>query len=905
MTELPAAPGLDGLRAAFIARTARSMVEVLLTPGGAIQSVNQGFLELLPPGEDPLGQPLAEFLAPSDGGALAPAPGGLAGVPALFRVLRGRTPGLRVRGHLVATGDGACLLGERALLDSLDALDILTATTVELANRGRDIRRQYRDQAHAYADLEVLHGQTEAEYRLLFENMTQGVIHLDAGGRVLDANPAAQVIFESPLPRIQAVGLASLLARAVREDGSPFPFQEQPWVRVLETRQPQASVVMGLPLDEDGGLRWILVDAVPEGTQGTGSLIFVTFNDISQRMRAEHSLKEREARYRTFFEYGPDGIVLVDAASHQIVEFNDQACGLLGHSREAFSGLALGDLMPAGAAAEATGRLRRIPEGGHDDCELVLRRRDGELRTIHATVQHIRARNQSLLHCVWRDVTERKLAELRLRASEEKFLTAFRAAPVFMVISRLSDRAIQEVNQEFCRATGYRPEEVQGRTMDELGLVGQEDRARILGLLQQRGALRNLEVPFTTRDGRAVPCLLSLEVVPMNGEPHVVAMAIDLTERKAAEADRQRLQKELDHLHRIESLGRLAGGVSHDMNNILGAIMAVASLLQTRHGQDPRLARDAETLLNAATRGRDLVKGLRDFSRKEMEAATLLSLNDLVAQEAELLERTTLKKVAIRLDLQPQLPRVLGEASAISNALMNLCVNACDAMPQGGQLTLATRDLGQGFVELVVADDGEGMPPETLSRALEPFFTTKPHGKGTGLGLSQVYGMMKAHGGTMDLWSAPGQGTRVTLVFPVGARRAGAPEPARVPDAAGTAPLRIFLVDDDELVRLTVPGMLEAMGHRVQTVPGGPEALQALEAGLAADLVILDLSMPGMDGVELLEQVRRRHPDLPVVFATGYVDDRIPEALKRHPRLRILHKPFRREELAEALQGWD
>jgi CheY-like chemotaxis protein len=339
------------------------------------------------------------------------------------------------------------------------------------------------------------------------------------------------------------------------------------------------------------------------------------------------------------------------------------------------------------------------------------------------------------------------------------------------------------------------------------------------------------------------------------------------------------------------------------MNNVLAAIMAIGSVLQARPAQEPGLVRDAEAILKAAGRGRDLVKNLLEFSRKELGSSTELDLNEMARHEAELLERTTLKRIQVELELEADLHRVAGEASSIHNALMNLCVNALDAMPERGRIRLITRNHGKGFVELAVQDSGEGMPPEVAARALEPFFTTKPAGKGTGLGLSQVYGTVKAHGGTLDIQSLPGKGTLVSMMFP----SSPGPVPAGAqPEEAARAPLRslrILLVDDEAVLRGHLARMLEILGHQAETAGGGAEALRRLEEGLAVDLAILDLSMPGMDGVETLGRLRILRPDLPVLFMTGYADARIPSAMGRFEHVRVLKKPFNLRELAGALAG--
>lgn len=370
--------------------------------------------------------------------------------------------------------------------------------------------------------------------------------------------------------------------------------------------------------------------------------------------------------------------------------------------------------------------------------------------------------------------------------------------------------------------------------------------------------------------------------------------------QRQQEAERDRLEAEVRHAQKLESLGTLAGGVAHDMNNILGAIMGVASLVQERPGGDPQLHKDMDTLLRAATRGRDLVRGLTDFARKGIQAASVTDLNGILAREAELLQRTTLQKIRVELDLEQDLPKVQGDASALSNAVMNLCVNAVDAMPKGGRLTLSSRSHASGLVELAIRDTGLGMSPEVLRRAMDPFFTTKPQGQGTGLGLSLAYSIAKAHHGQLELSSAEGEGTTVRLLLPALAEEtpAGSEAAAAASPQYSRAPLRVLLVDDDVLLQETLLAMLQSLDHQAIEAPSGPDALARLAAGPAPDLVILDVNMPGMDGFEVLHHLRKDHPSLPVIIISGLKDPRLDPILATDSAVSFLPKPFTLVELS-------
>ena len=367
-------------------------------------------------------------------------------------------------------------------------------------------------------------------------------------------------------------------------------------------------------------------------------------------------------------------------------------------------------------------------------------------------------------------------------------------------------------------------------------------------------------------------------------------------ERQRGMEERKRLEAELQHAQKLESLGSLAGGVAHDMNNVLGAIHAVTQTLKASHGADARLMHALATIERASMRGRDLVKGLSDFARKDLREACPLDLNELVRQESALLSHTLLQKVRLEVALEEPLPLILGEVGALGSALMNLCVNAVDAMPEGGVLAIRTRTLPEAMVELTVEDTGNGMEPAVLERAMEPFFTTKPYGKGTGLGLSMVYSTLKAHGGSMVLKSTPGLGTQVQLRLPAlpGAMR---PAVCAEPEPGPGGPLRILLVDDEELIREAAPELLEVLGHEVTALASGPEGLAWLDAGGGADVVVLDVNMPEMSGVETLRRLRLRWPELPVILATGYLSPEVKAAVNGDPWTLSLAKPYSLEEI--------
>jgi signal transduction histidine kinase/CheY-like chemotaxis protein len=377
-----------------------------------------------------------------------------------------------------------------------------------------------------------------------------------------------------------------------------------------------------------------------------------------------------------------------------------------------------------------------------------------------------------------------------------------------------------------------------------------------------------------------------------------IAIKEDITHLRQNEEKRRSLEAQLHQSQKLESLGSLAGGVAHDMNNVLGAILGLASTLRETADDASPAARSFDTIVNACLRGRGVVKSLLYFARKDLLEEQAIDLNALVEEMVQLLGSTSLKRITIETELEEGLGWVLGDAGALSHALMNLCVNAMDAMPTGGTMRILSESDGEDVL-LRVRDTGSGMAPEVLAKARDPFFTTKLPGKGTGLGLSMVYGTMKAHEGDFELTSQLGQGTEATLRFP--ASRVEHPAKPLAGEASSTTAVaegrRVLLVDDDELIRDSVAPMLEVLGHQVTTAASGEAALQLLQTDLVLDLMILDMNMPGLGGADVLPLALGARPGLHVVMATGYSDQEIAPLLRDRPRVSSLRKPFTMREL--------
>jgi PAS domain S-box-containing protein len=514
----------------------------------------------------------------------------------------------------------------------------------------------------------------------------------------------------------------------------------------------------------------------------------------------------------------------------------------------------------------------------------------------------------------WQVKAEGKRIHLELKASEANLREAFqfneqiiRSAQEGVIVYDL-DLKYLVWNPFMEQMSGVTAAEVLGRHplevfpfLREMGVVDRLQRA-LAG--ETVGPIEfPFHVPSTGKSGWNIDASAALRNA--KGEIiGVIGTVIDITERKRAEEEQLKLQAQLQQAQKIESLGSLAGGVAHDMNNVLGAILGVATAsIETVPPGSP--AYQAFSIISqAAVRGGKMVKSLLSFARQSPAEECETDINEILREDVRMLERTTLCKVRLELDLASDLRPVLGDPSALTHAFMNLCVNAVDAMPEHGILTLRTRNLDNAWIEVLVEDTGSGMSKEVLERALDPFFTTKEQGKGTGLGLSIVYRTVKAHRGQVEIQSRPGQGTLVRIRFPACEPAAQAHElEVKLPPAASRGTLNILVVDDDELIQGSTQSVLEFLGHSVTIAPCGEDALAKVDAGLQPDLVILDMNMPGWGGTGTLPRLRALRPGLPVLLATGRADQAALDLISAHPGVSLLAKPFGAAELKQVLES--
>jgi DNA-binding response OmpR family regulator/two-component sensor histidine kinase len=368
---------------------------------------------------------------------------------------------------------------------------------------------------------------------------------------------------------------------------------------------------------------------------------------------------------------------------------------------------------------------------------------------------------------------------------------------------------------------------------------------------------------------------------------------------KSEIAQRERAEAALVQSQKMEAIGQLTGGLAHDFNNLLTAVVGNLDLIRVR-ATDPRIARQAEHAFKAAERGSKLTAQLLAFSRTQKLATTVIDLNQLIRGMYDLLNQTLGAEITVETHLLSGLPAALADGNQLELAILNLSINARDAMPDGGTLTISTLEdpANKERVIVSVADTGTGMPPDVVARAFDPFFTTKPPGKGTGLGLSQVYGIVQQIGGDVTIDTAVGKGTSINIALPVAHATLG--DETTESNEAPRGSEAILIVDDDPDVRLIMSGVLSDLGYRVKEAGDGEAALDILK-DYRPDLLVLDFGMPGTNGAEVAAHARQRNEKMRILFVSGYSDtSAIETAVGKAP---LLHKPFRPAEFATAVRS--
>ncbi len=637
-----------------------------------------------------------------------------------------------------------------------------------------------------------------------------------------------------------------------------------------------------------------------------GVWAIVLMHSLTDRRNAEQTLKESEERYRRLVEHSFDGIAI--HREGRIAFINPAGARLLGGADpESILGRPLLDFVLPEYGDVVIRRVRGVghPQRGASLIEEKLVRLDGEELDAEVAAIDVTYEEQPAVQVVFRDITARKETERALRESESRFRTLFDLSPQAIALTELQSGRLLDVNTRFCEITGYDKDVLIGRTTVDL-FYSEEDRKRFLKELRTSGEVRGLEMDYAGQDGNTIQALVFARKVQLSQGRVLLTIFVDMTRQKQLEAQLQQAQ-------RLESIGTLAGGIAHDFNNLLMGIQGRASLmladLDPSHPHHEHL-RSIEAHVRSAS---DLTRQLLGFARGGKYEVKPVDLNALVRRSADMFGRTR-KDIRIVMDLMDRLPAVEADQRQIEQVLFNLFVNASHAMVRGGEIRIQTGDMlldekaadshqadpGR-YAHFTVADTGVGMDQATLQRIFDPFFTTKEMGRGTGLGLASAYGIVKNHGGFIEVSSAPGRGSVFCVHLPVTDRDVEVP--AAVERDLSTGSGTVLLVDDEDVVAEVGLRMIEKLGYRGLLARSGQEALKIYEQeGDRIDLVVLDMVMPGMGGGETFDRLRRLDPEVRVVLSSGYSLNGRPMDILNRGCKGFIQKPFDLHDLSAGLK---
>ncbi len=644
-------------------------------------------------------------------------------------------------------------------------------------------------------------------------------------------------------------------------------------------------------------------------------VVYIGRNIGARLDRSYAALRESEHKFSIVFSSAPAGLTVSDAATGELLDVNDEFTEVFGYSRSEAIGRTSAELGiwldPEDrrrhlAAVEAAGGLTR-------DIDLTLRARDGRELTLRSASTLTVIANRRIMISAFLDVTAALQSEAALRASNQKFATIFRRSPVGLAVSEHDTGRFVDVNAALLRLMhGTSFDQMVGKTSVEIGMVTAEDRhSHIINVMRQ-GLGQRLPVPMHRLDGEPFEAELSLAEFEEDGVRYLLSNIVDVTERV-------RLAEELRQAQKMEAVGRLAGGIAHDFSNLLTVVIGSGQLALDTLEADRAERADVEEMLNAARRAADLTRQLLAFSRRQVLTPRDLRLDEVVGAMRRLLERMVGADVEVQIECEPDLGVVRADPTQLEQVIANLAVNARDAMPAGGTLTLRASNLTIDdafarthvgahpgpYVMLSVTDTGTGMSSAVKERIFEPFYTTKELGKGTGLGLATVFGIVQQSGGFIVVDTRMGRGTTFEIYLPR-VERATAPPPlpgtgAAIPDPRGNE--TVLVVDDTTPVRELVTRLLQDRGYTVLSAANGGEALAA-SRHYAGDisLLVADVVMPEMSGPALADQLTRLRPALKVLYISGSTDEMMTRSGFAGPGDRLLRKPFAPDLLAQRVR---
>jgi PAS domain S-box-containing protein len=759
---------------------------------------------------------------------------------------------------------------------------------------------------------------SEEKLRLLVDHLQAGVVVHAPDGSIVMANPEAAHLLGIPQEQLRGKPATDSGWHFIDEFGAPLPIEKYPVAQVIASGQPMEECIMGIEHGTGAGKTWVLVNAYPEfGGDKELRQVVVTFVDVTERKQMIEALTESEEKFRLLFDGSRDAILLVDREKH--LDANLAAIELFGYSgKQELCNTKLGSLCaPFQPDGKASGpglfaHIEKAFAGESSPFEWLMKRSDGTQFLAEVLLSPFEFKGSCFIQSVIRDVSWRKQTEQHLR----QLSRAVEQSPSSVVITDTLGN-IQYVNPKFTAVTGYTLEEVAGQNPRVLksGESGPEEYKELWDTIASGHEWRGI---FHNKKKNGELFWESASISPITNESgvitHFLAVKEDITERKQMEENILRTQ-------RMESIGSLAGGMAHDLNNILAPIMMSASMLREETLASEVRAHLIAGIEEAVHRGADIVNQVLTFARGARGKHIALSVHALAKQVGQFVRETFPKSIAFSLNFPEGLWNVAGDLTQLHQVLLNLCVNARDAMPDGGCLRIDAENheiqkddplLAEAkpgsYVKISVSDTGLGIGKEIMDRIFEPFFTTKEPGKGTGLGLSTVIGILRSHGGFVTVHSELGCGSVFNIFLPATHEEVDLTV-ERADSAVTKGRGETLLIVDDEVDILGILKMvLEQNQWNVICATDGVEGLAAyLNSSDTIKAVLTDMIMPNMDGLSLIRAIRKLDPHLPILVASGYGHETSMNELNELGVAGFMKKPFNaaiiQSKVAEALYG--
>jgi PAS domain S-box-containing protein len=751
--------------------------------------------------------------------------------------------------------------------------------------------------------------ESEERFRLVFREAPVGIAITDPGGRFLAVNDYLLKALQYAFEELTSATFMDITHPDDRDKTADL-------VEAVRSGQTDVYELQKRYVKKDGTALWCRIRATAVRTDDGAIRHWIgTIEDISEKRRRERQME----RLHQALESTTEGVGISDE-NGRVIFLNKALMRMSGYDVE---GLDRAGGLPVLYKEDKAAR-EAIDAAFADRTwtgELTLIHRDGETLPIEASAAPIRDATGNVIGGIGihRDISERKTAEAELRRSEEKYRELYQQAPVMLHTIDPEGRLL-EVNEQWLKTMGYTREEVIGRRAHDFLTEESKQRQQdeVIPRFHADGFVRDEAFQAVTRNGAIIDVLATaFSKTDADGAPTPYTVSIrDITEYKRAEEERARLERQVVRSQKMEAIGRLAGGVAHDLNNLLTPILGYAELLLIEsEGADHR-TEPLEQIINACTRARDLVRQLLAFGRKQTLEYKPLNINQILADLEKLLRRTIREDVHLTIVPSSRVRIIMGDPGQIEQVVMNLAVNAADAMPDGGELTIETLpvELDEEYalthaevtpgehILLAVSDTGHGMDDKVRSQIFEPFFTTKGKG-GTGLGLATAYGIVKQHGGNIWVYSEPGRGTTFKVYLPASGSidiQKRVLENRRT-DLKGAE--TILLAEDDLLVREIAADLLVRQGYTVLSAKNGMEALEILGGhGGEIDLLLTDVVMPEMNGKELYSKVAEKHAAIRVLYMSGYTDNVIAHHGVLDEGVDFIQKPFTIRALAEKVR---